>query len=344
MKVIFYLIFAILAVYLIVVLFGIYLKNRGQKPLQKELTTTDGWKFATNTSGRTIAYIVFGELAPTNQVMITIHGSGPEALCEANFHRTEFLSLKVKGIAISLPGYGYTDENPGRIVKNWPQEDLAPVLDQEKVTNFMIMGHSQGTVHAMAAAYQYPERCIGMGLNAPLLSLTLSNELGLKGAIGSSGLYRTSSLKKNRMGWYWTLLHITTVTLSPFLPVLLIKKGMKDSKEAATIEEFGASMRRSVVRGVNVWETALDVCYEWGFDPREITCNNICIWHAADDTWCPPEIGRWMASYYRAQSGVKVDFKQDNLGYNHFTYVTKQFLDPRYSMTKTLLDQLKNTE
>lgn len=340
MKVTFYFIFVVLAIYLIVLCFGIYLKNRGQKPFQKELAATDGRKFVTNTSGRTIAYIVFGDLASTNQVMITIHGSGPEALSEANFHRDEFLSLKVKGIAISLPGYGYTDENPGRIVKNWPKEDLEPVLEQEKVSSFMIMGHSQGTVHAMAAAYHFPKRCLGMGLNAPLLSLALSNELGLKGAIGSSGLYRTSSLKKNRMGWYWTLLHITTVTLSPFLPVLLLKKGMKDSKEAATLKEFGVSMRRSVVRGVNVWETALDVCYEWGFDPREITCKNICIWHAADDTWCPPEIGRWLAGYYRSQPDVKVDFKHDNLGYNHLTYLTKRFLDPKNSMTKTLLDQV----
>jgi pimeloyl-ACP methyl ester carboxylesterase len=51
----------------------------------------------------------------------------------------------VRGIAISLPGYGYTDMKPGRKVLDWANEDLLAVLDQEGVDEFMITGHSQGT-------------------------------------------------------------------------------------------------------------------------------------------------------------------------------------------------------
>lgn len=120
-----------------------------------------------------------------------MHGSGPEAMSEIAFNEKCCIELVLKGIAISLPGYGYTDMKPGRQVADWPKEDLAAVLKKEEVDKFMIIGHSQGTVHAMAAAYYYPERCEGFGLNAPLLPSKVSKEVGVVSAIGSDSLPNT---------------------------------------------------------------------------------------------------------------------------------------------------------
>ena len=341
MMIIVYILLGIFIIFLLVLGFGLYLKKRGQLPFDKYAVEKDGGKYVTNKLGRTIEYFVYGNQDENAPVIVTIHGSGPEGLSEVHFHNEACAALKVKGISISLPGYGYTDEKPGRKVKDWASEDLEPVLDQEGVNHFMIMGHSQGTVHAMAGAHYFQNRCIGLGLNAPLLPRDLTKEIGLKGATGSDGLFRTEKIQKTSMGWYFTLLYLTTKTFAPWLPISAMAKGMKNKDDKTPLNVFGQSFKRAVARGTATWETALDVCYEWGFDPRQIECKNICVWHAEDDTWCPPEIGKWIAEYFGAKDGVNVNFKQDNLGYNHLTYVTKNFLKPENSLVKALIDGLK---
>ena len=77
---------------------------------------------------------------------------------------------------------------------------------------------------------------------------------------------------------------------------------------------------------------------DWGFDPRNIKNDNICIWHASDDELCPPEIGKWLSDYYQKELGVKVNFRVDKLGYGHFTYKQGEFLEPDQSMIKALLE------
>jgi predicted esterase len=84
----------------------------------------------------------------------------------------------------------------------------------------------------------------------------------------------------------------------------------------------------------------LDVAYLWSFDPREIETKNICIWHASDDTACPPEIGEWLANYY-SKKGSNVNFKNENLGYNHMTYCNEHYRKAENSMVKALLDGRK---
>ena len=131
-------------------------------------------------------------------------------------------------------------------MKDWPRDDLAPILAQEGVDRFMITGHSQGNHR----------------------------------------------------------------------------------------------FERGTVRGVvgNAWESARDVCYEWGFDPRRIETRNVVIWHAADDTPCPAEIGRWLAEMFRAKEDVRVEFRDDDVGFGHVTYSRGEFAEPRGSMVRALLD------
>ena len=106
------------------------------------------------------------------------------------------------------------------------------------------------------------------------------------------------------------------------------------------LQHFADSFQRGVVRGSvgNAWESAGDVCYEWGFDPRLIETRNVVVWHAADDTLCPPEIGRWLAEMFRAKEGVRVDFRDDDIGYGHLTYSRGEFAQPEGSMVKALVD------
>ncbi|MCH9686664.1 MAG: alpha/beta hydrolase [Deltaproteobacteria bacterium] len=316
---------------------GWVLRRRGQLPFDAAALAADGGQYVVNADGRKIEYFVYGSTAPRAPVVVNIHGSGPEAGSERDLWAPVCDELGVRGIAVSLPGYGYTDMNPGRVVKNWPQEDLEPVLDQERVGQFMITGHSQGNPHAMAAALWFPQRCIGLGLNAPLLPSDVTKEVGVKGALGMGSLLRTEQLQRPYMAWYFAVYHWGAVTFAPWLPLMAVPATRKDARLR---EVFRRTLVRAVARGSHggAWESTEDVCYEWELDPREIQTKNVCVWHAADDKSCPPEIGKWLADMFRANDGVRVDYRADDLGFGHLTYCRGQFLQPEHSMIKSLLD------
>jgi len=138
------------------------------------------------------------------------------------------------------------------------------------------------------------------------------------------------------MAWYFGVMHLSLATLSPWLPL----KAIKMASTTATFRIMRDTLKRAVIRGIvgGTYETTCYVCYDWGFDPRNIKNDNICIWHASDDELCPPEIGKWLSDYYQKELGVKVNFRVDKLGYGHFTYKQGEFLEPDQSMIKALLE------
>ena len=223
---------------------------------------SDGGRYIETDCGRKVEYFVFGNIEPQAKVIICIYGSGPEAMSEVDFNENCCIKFGLKGIAISLPGYGYTDIKPGRKVVDWPKEDLAAVLKKEAVEKFMIMGQSQGIVYAMTAAYYYPERCEGIGLNAPLLPSKVRKEEGVVPAIGSDLLPNTATIQKFYMAWYFAVMHLSTVTFSPWLPL----KAIKMTRTSATFKIMGDTLKRAVIRGSigSTHETAHDVCFDWG--------------------------------------------------------------------------------
>ena len=327
--------------YALAVGFGLYLRNKGQKPFDAAALAADGGKYIKTDDGRVVEYFTYGSTDPDAKTVVNMHGSGPEAREQATLHAPACEDLGVRGIAISLPGFAYSDIQPGRQVKDWPRDDLAPVLAREGVDRFMITGHSQGNPHAMAAAWYFPDRCEGLGLYAPFLPIDVSKEEGVKGAIGIESLPTTETLRKWYMGWYFAVMHLSVVTLAPWLPLrAIVRAGRRVREDPALVRHFGDSFVRGTVRGSigNAWESALDVCYEWGFDPRLIETRNVVVWHAADDTVCPAEIGRWLAEMFRAREGVKVNFRDDDVGFGHVTYSRGEFAEPQGSMVKALLD------
>ena len=303
-------------------------------PSSDELVAA-GMKTATMTDGRRVAWKDYGETSQSAPVVINIHGSGLEAGFEETVHAKACQDLGVRGLAISLPGCGYSDQKPGRIVKDWPMEDLAAVLEAENIDRFFITGHSQGTPHAMAAAMAYPERCIGLGLNAPLLPSALVNELKLGKTIGTGFTPTSSTLKSFWMGWYFGMMHLVLGVFPPSWIAGFITKGLpKVQADKELQSRFHASMKRSVVRGAcgGVWETAQDTCFEWGIDITQLQHTNACVWHADDDTAIPAFQGKWLAQHLNA------DYRHEAEGYGHMTYTVGLYRTAESSMIKQLMN------
>lgn len=323
--------------------FGMHMKKKGQKPFDAAKLAQEGGKYLTNADGRTIEYFVYGSTAKTAKVLVNMHGSGFSAKAENDFYGPICEKLGVKGIAVSWVGHGYTDMQIGRQVKDWPKTDLAPVLAAEGVDKFMITGHSSGNPHAMAAAWYFPERCVGLGLNAPCLPAETCKKFGLTGALGSDSLPITSDLLKGHNSWFFPLMGLTMALPQSVLLSGLAKDTPKLKSDPKLVQWILDNMRRGSVRGTIAtagWESAFDVCYEWGFDPCDIDTKNVCVWHAADDPLCPVDNGRWLAEMFRAKKGVKVDFRDDAIGFGHFTWNQGEFAQPNTSLVQKLLSQM----
>ncbi len=337
-----YISIVLLVLFLIFTAGGLIIKNRGQSDINRKVLLNEGGKLALDKNGRKIEYFTYGSTDTNAIVAINIHGSGLDGTFEKLVHQKSCMELNVRGISISLPGYGNTDLKIGRKVIDWVSEDLNAVLKQEDVNTFLITGHSQGNPHAMAAAYHFKDRCIGLGMNAPFLPNNLTKEINLEGALGNEQLKTTDELKNPLNAWWFFSIYLSTEIFSPYLPLTaLIYTDENIEKDSKLIEMVSYSIKRSVIRGSvgSSWESAKDVCYDWGFDPREIETKNICVWHASDDNFCPPETGKWLANYFK-KKGAIVNFKSDNIGYGHMTYCNSYFQKTENSIIKELLKNI----
>ena len=176
------------AVVLLVLLlnyWGLSIRNNGMRPIVKAELDAHKQKLATAQDGRQVACCTYGSQDLAAPVVINMHSSELEAGFERSTYKKVCTALNCRGIAISLPGCGFTDQKPGHQVKDWPCEDLIAVLNAERVDKFHITEHSQGTPHAMAAALYFSDRCLGIGLNAPLLPTKLCQQLGMGKTIGT---------------------------------------------------------------------------------------------------------------------------------------------------------------
>lgn len=334
----------ILVIYITFIVGGVIIKNQGQKAINQKSVLKDEAKITIDKNGRHIEYFLYGSQDSSAPVIINMHGSGLDGTFEKAVHHKACESLGVRGIAISMPGVGNTDMKIGRKVVDWPTEDLQAVLDAENVDSFMITGHSQGNPHAMAAAYHFGDRVTGLGLNAPLLPNDVTKEIGIQGALANESLKTTEQLNETLNAYWFFMLYLYVDALAPEAPTkTLVKMGENVASDTALVSMMNYTFSRSMIRGSvgNTWESALDVAYEWGFDPRKINTKNIVIWHASDDTACPAEIGAWLANYYK-EKGAHVNFKNDNIGFNHMTFCSSHYRKPETSMVKALLQGQQN--
>ena len=342
-----YIFWSFIAIYFTFIIGGLIIKNQGQSDIDEASILEDNAKIAVDKNGRKIEYFLYGSSDVNSPVIINIHGSGLDGTFEKEVNKTACKELGVRGISISLPGVGNTDMKKGRKVVDWPSEDLQAVLDAENIENFMITGHSQGNPHAMAAAYHFGDRVTGLGLNAPLLPNDVTKDIGIAGALANETLKTTEELDKIWNAYWFFALYLYVDLFAPSAPTqTLVSMGENVKSDKYLIKMMEHTFARSMVRGSagNTWESALDVAYLWGFDPREITTKNICVWHASDDTACPPEIGIWLAKFYK-EKGAHVNFKNDNIGFNHMTFCSSYYRKAENSMVKALLDgQNKKTK
>lgn len=78
------------------------------------------------------------------------------------------LSDEVRLVRLDMPGFGATDAAWGFPAAGRAADHVARVLDHLGVDRAVLMSHSFGSTHAVAAAVRHPDRIAGLALLAPI--------------------------------------------------------------------------------------------------------------------------------------------------------------------------------
>jgi pimeloyl-ACP methyl ester carboxylesterase len=116
---------------------------------------------------RGVGWANYGD--PSGTPVVAVHGS-PDSHMIWKLFDAEARTCGVRLIAIDRPGFGLSDAQPGRAVRDWP-DDVAGVLDHLGVARAGVLAISGGAAYACASAWRLPERVTGLGLFSVLAPL-----------------------------------------------------------------------------------------------------------------------------------------------------------------------------
>jgi pimeloyl-ACP methyl ester carboxylesterase len=106
--------------------------------------------------GRAVEVLTAG---PDSGPAFVFHTGSPHGLVAFAPMIEAAMSLGLRSVYYSRPGYGNSDPQPGRRVAD-AAADVAAILDHLRVEHFVTAGWSGGGPHALAAAALLPGRCL----------------------------------------------------------------------------------------------------------------------------------------------------------------------------------------
>jgi pimeloyl-ACP methyl ester carboxylesterase len=110
--------------------------------------------------GRKLGYAEYGD--PQGKAVFHFNGSGGSRL-EHPTDQSILSDLGVRLISTDRPGHGISDPQPDRQLLDWPN-DISQLADHLGIDTFYVEGWSAGGSHALACAYQLPERVLAGAL------------------------------------------------------------------------------------------------------------------------------------------------------------------------------------
>ena len=249
--------------------------------------------------GRHLAYAEYGLAG--GQPVVYCHGF-PSSRREARLLHAPAVAIGARIIAPDRPGYGDSDDAPGRSLADWA-DDCAALVEQLQLTRFAILGVSGGGPYALACARHLPGH-----LQARLHACTLVCPLG---AIYRDELLdqmnpaaRASLLLGRQPVWLANLVYgaPTTAILSRW-PNLVeqvrhIAAPPADRavlREGDTADILNQTIADAMQHGAPGARRDLSLyTHDWRLDLRRIT-RPIRIWHGTADGTVPIGHARWLA-------------------------------------------------
>jgi pimeloyl-ACP methyl ester carboxylesterase len=248
--------------------------------------------------GRDTEFLVTG---PQDGLCLVVHEGTPSGLV---------LNAKVAGAAAerglrlvvaARPGYEDSTPHPGRTVAD-VIPDLAAVLDDVGVAEFVAVGFSGGGPHSLACAALLPERCLGAASVAGVAPYTAEG-LDFLAGMGPENLEEfgcavrgadvlTAYLEREAGA-------LEAITGEQIVAAL---GGLISAADAAVLtgefaDDLARSLRGSIRNGVAGWrDDDLAFVADWGF-PLSALTGRVAIWQGDKDNMVPFAHGQWLAAH-----------------------------------------------
>ncbi len=243
--------------------------------------------------GRCLGFAEFG--APAGIPVFHFHGSGGSRL-ERPSSDSMLNRMGIRFISVERPGHGLSDFQPNRRLLDWPK-DVCRLADHLGIPEFYVEGYSAGGPHALACAYQLPERVIAtaaissvapMGRPKACHGMPVPNQILAKSA--------------RYFPWITKLIRRAMRGMVAGDPEKSARKLMSSIPEAdkavlyssQNLEVFVSAVRegfRTGSRGVALDDILIN--REWGFNLRDVS-PRIEIWQGEADVNVPVHAGRYL--------------------------------------------------
>lgn len=262
------------------------------------LTTETAIDYTINLAdGRRVAVLEVGR--SDGRPVVHCHGHASSRL-EIQLYSAAALRQGVRLICMDRPGIGRSDPRPDASILTWPS-DVAEAASLIGLDRFAVQGMSGGGIYALACAYGIPDRLTACGLIS-----TLATNDQIKAA-GPFWMRRIWWIGEHLPWLFWPHLRFKS-----WLRGTSVRGFEKQVNEYARTlgeadreifadpkfrEGLGLALAESCRQGreANLAE-AFDDFGDWGFEPADVTFDNLFIWHGEADLLMPVATVRLLAS------------------------------------------------
>lgn len=245
--------------------------------------------------GRRLAYVESGDLE--GFPVFFIHGNpGSRHMRHPDDRLTHGLGVRL--ITPDRPGYGLSDYQPGRTLRDFP-DDIEELANALKVGRFALFGVSAGGPYVAACAWQLGERLTRAAI--------VSGAAPLKRPGALEGVNRDYRTAYTLAGWpEWLLhplmaMHDRQVRGDPKRAMAgLLAHASPDDRVVLADPLIAAQVsgwrREATRRGVaGMRREAHILASPWNVPLEEIRCE-VDLWYWEGDSIVPPQMGQYLAS------------------------------------------------
>ena len=261
----------------------------GPVPLQTQAPSeTD--QTMTLRDGRTLGYAQYGD--PSGKPVFYFHGGAGSRL----EHPADVFAIGARLICADRPGHGLSDFQPDRELLDWPDE-VAQLANHLGINKFYVLGWSAGGPHALACAYQLPERVLAGAVAAGLGPMKRSG--ATKGIVfpGHAFIFAAQNFPW-LVGIFRKMARNTIWRDAEEAKQRLLSSVPDDDKErmlhSGNLDMWFANVREGYRQGWHgVARDDIIIMQDWGFDIADIRVR-IDIWHGDQDRNVPVQASEYM--------------------------------------------------
>ncbi|MBX5458281.1 MAG: alpha/beta hydrolase [Thermogemmatispora sp.] len=238
--------------------------------------------------GRRVGLVVVG---PDDGIpIIHCHGSGSSRL-EVTLLAAQAEEAGVRLIGLDRPGIGLSDPKPGYRLLDWP-DDVAEVADHLGIERFAVEGFSAGGPYALACAAKIPQRLTACGLISTVAPPELMRKAGtrvMRVIWGVGG--RFPGLLLLFAGLVQRMMGTDVASIEKYLARYATRLDKAD-QQLLSDPQMRQGIARAMAEGFrqgaagNLAVARVEV-HPWGFQPEQVTCGRLFLWHGAEDRIMP---------------------------------------------------------